>query len=228
MQRLFLVLLAALMITSVAMATTTCPSGGYNLYNPQPIGTLAGSITCATNNLSFSEFQFGSSASGGAVLPTPAGISVTPLQTPGNEGFSFDPNFSVGAGQSQDASILFAVTAAPGTSIDDLFIFFNGASTGTGSTSFSETYCTISFSEGCSVFSVPDAGQISKHIDITPTTQLFITKDFGATGGTSGNASISLVQNNYSNVPEPSQLGMLLVGMGGLFFARRKFKASPQ
>ena len=224
MRRFIFLVIAASIVVPAAMATTTCPSGGYNLYNPQLIGTLSGSITCATNALTFNQFQFGSSASGGAVLPTPAGITVTPLQTLGNEGFSFNPNFSVGAGQSQDVSILFEVTAAPGDMISDLFIFFNGASTGTGSTSFSETYCTISFSLGCQVFSVPDAGQISKHIDITPTTQLFITKDFGATGGTSGNASISLVQNNYSNAtPEPSALvlfGSGLLGLAGVI--RRK------
>jgi hypothetical protein len=224
MRRFVFLVIAASIVVPAAMATTTCPSGGYNLYNPQPVGTLAGSITCATNALSFSEFQFASSASGGATLPTPASVTVTPLQTLGNEGFSFNPGFSVSSNQSQDVTILFEVTAAPGDLISDLFIFFNGASTGTGSTSFSETYCTGSFSTGCTTFSVPDAGQISKHIDITPTTHLFITKDFGASGGTSGNASISLVQNNYSNAtPEPSALvlfGSGLLGLAGVI--RRK------
>jgi PEP-CTERM motif len=224
MRRFIFLVIAASIVVPAAMATTTCPSGGYNLYSPQAVGTLSGSITCATNALTFSEFQFAASASGGATLPTPASINVTPLQTVGNEGFSFNPAFSVSSNQTQDATIFFEVTAAPGDLISDLFIFFNGSSTGTGSTNFSETYCTISFSLGCTTFSVPDAGQISKHIDIAGVTHLFITKDFVATGGTNGTASISLVQNNYSNAtPEPSALvlfGSGVLGLAGMI--RRK------
>ncbi|HYL35967.1 MAG TPA: PEP-CTERM sorting domain-containing protein [Bryobacteraceae bacterium] len=224
MHRLTLVLIATLTVVSSAMAGTTCPSGGYDLYSPQAIGTLTGSITCATNNLGFSEFQFGSSASGGASTPTPSSITVTPQTTLGDEGFTFSESFIEGVGQSQDANILFEVTAAPGTTIDDLFIFFNGTATGNGAVSFSETYCTTSFSTGCNTFST--SSSVSQHIDITPTTHLFITKDFGANGGTDGTAHVSLVQNNFSNVPEPSQIGFVLAGMVGLFFARRKVRGS--
>lgn len=224
MRRFIFLVIAASIVVPAAMATTTCPSGGYNLYNPQPIGTLSGSITCATNALTFNQFQFASSASGGATLPTPASVTVTPQQTVGNEGFSFNPSFSVASNQSQDVTIEFEVTAAPGDLISDLFIFFNGASTGTGSTSFSETYCTTSFTTGCNVFSVPNTGSLSLHIDIAPTTHLFITKDFAASGGTNGTASISVVQNNYSNAtPEPSALvlfGSGLLGLAGVI--RRK------
>ena len=222
MKRFFLVLLAALMITSVAMATTTCPTGNYGQYiNP--------SITCATNNLQFSQFSF---LGGGSNPPTAASIGVTPIDILGNEGFEFNPAFNVVNGQSQDALLKFEVSGLNGTLISDLGISFNGSFQGAGSSSFTETYCTDGFGLGtCHTFSVTNPPEIlNKEIDITPTTHLFISKDFNVTApaGEGNQASISSVNNQFSNVPEPSQFGMLLVGMGGLFFARRKFKASAQ
>jgi len=211
------------MVSSLAMATPTpcaLPSATYNTYNPQALGTLTGSVTCTINNLTFSEFQFASSSTGGATLPVPSDITVTPQTTLGNEGFIFSENFV-----NQDATLSFLVTAAPGTTISDLSIFLNSASNG-GSANFTETYCTAAFTgPSCQTFAAGDLfGTFSKEIDIAPVPKLYITKDFGVTG----NATFSTVGNNYSNVPEPSQLGMLLVGMGGLFFARRKANASAQ
>src|SRR5579864_5653274 len=98
MQRFFLVLIAALMITSVAMATTTCPTGNYDQY------TDPTSITCATNNLQFSQFGF---QGGGSNPPTAASIGVMPIDILGNEGFQFNPAFNVVNGQSEDATITF-------------------------------------------------------------------------------------------------------------------------
>lgn len=212
---------AACLTSSMAMATTTCPTGGYNLYS---------GLTCATNNLSFSNFGFQATASGGAVTPTPASVAVLPIDVLGNEGFQFNPGFIEAAGQSQDVTITFTVTAAPGTTIEDLFIGFNGSFGGTGTTNFSEKYCTVGFNSGCNIFSVANPnGALDQHIDIAPTTKLWITKDFGASSGSQGNAAISQVVNQYSNtsaVPEPASLSMMGLGLLGLgLIGRRKRKA---
>src|SRR5229473_3553733 len=193
MRRFLFVLVGGLLIGSAAMATTTCPNGTYNLYQPSPPG-VGPSITCATNNLGFSQFGFTSSASG-ALLPTPASLGVTVIDSPGNHGFNFNPGFTEGPGQSQDVALSFEVSALNGATITDLSIFFNGAIFGTGSTSFSETYCTTSFTMGCSVFQVNNPPpNLFKDISIAPTTTLFITKDFVASGGVLGSASISKVE----------------------------------
>jgi hypothetical protein len=222
MQRFFLMLVAALVMASAAMAAVSCPSPStYDQYSGPP------SITCDINNLEFSSFGF---LAGGTVKPTAAQIGVLTITTPNNEGFQFNPAINAANGATSDAVLTFEVSGLNGTLINDLFISFNGDPGTGGATSFVETYCTGDFNTGCNQFSVtnPPGNSLSQHIDIAPTTHLFITKDFGVTAGANSVASISKVVNQFSNVPEPSQIGILLVSMGGIFFARRKFKASAQ
>lgn len=185
---------AAFLTSSMAMATTTCASlaGNYGAYYPGP-------TTCTTNNLTFSNFQFNASALGGATTPTPASVGVFVITTPGDEGFRFNPGFLEGPGETQDVTLGFLVTAAPGTLIDDLFIGFNGTG---GTTNFTETYCSAGFLTGtCGQFSI-NGGTVNQHITITPTDHLYITKDFGAHcgAGVAGCvATVSAVTNQYSN-----------------------------
>jgi PEP-CTERM motif-containing protein len=225
MQRFFFVLIAAMVMASVAMATPACPSQPPSSVNYSAY--LGPGFTCDINNLEFSDFGF---QAGGTQPPTAAQIGVMTITTLGNEGFQFNPAFNVANGNSADAVLTFEVTGLNGAQISDLFIAFNGDPGTGGAASFVETYCTDSFNTGCNQFSVtnPPGGNLSKEIDIAPTTHLFITKDFGVTAGRDSVASISKVVNQYSNVPEPSQMALMLVGMGGLFLARRKFKASAQ
>jgi hypothetical protein len=215
---------AAFLTSSMAMAGTTCPATNWGAYYPTPPGIAS----CAINNLIFSNFGFAETSSGGATVPTPTSVGVSVIQTPGNEGFSFDPGFTVGANQTQDVTLTFVVTAAPGTTISDLYINFDGSYSGTGSTRFSEEYCT-GVGTGCNVFSVSNPnGDLSEEISIAPTTTLYITKDFGVNGGTDGSAGISQVINQFSNtssVPEPASLSMMGIGLLGLgLIGRRKRK----
>lgn len=227
--RLSLFLVISLVSVSLAMAGTTCPSATYDNYDPNPPGSGT-SITCVTNNLQFSQFGFTSSSSGGAALPTPSSIFVTPQTTAGNEGFNFNPGFNEALGASQDDTVTFEVTALNGALIDDLSIFFNGTYSGAGSsTIFSETYCTTGFTTGvCGSFQVQNPpSDLTKTIDIPATTTLFITKDWGATAGANGSAHISSVTNNFSNtVPEPKEIGLMLAGLIGIVLAHRKFRTS--
>jgi len=208
--------LLALVFVPSAFATTTCLNVGYNLY-------ISPSITCDTNDLQFSQFQF---YPGGTSTPSAAQIGVTVVDVPGNSGFMFNPAFNVTAGQSTDAVIEFEVTGLNGTMISDLSIFFNGAFTAPGSTSFSETYCTQSFISGCNVFQITNPPpNLSQTINITPTSTLFITKDIIANGGLSGQASISAVENQFST-PDGGVTLMLLGGaLVGLATLHRKFRA---
>ncbi len=237
--RFSLFLAICLVFVSTAMAATTCPSQppstvNYSAYNPGPVDNGAGSINCATDNLSFSLFGFFGSSNGGAIAPTPSSIGVTvvdPTTTPGADGpgFNFNPGLSVGPGGAQDAEISFKVTAAAGSYINDLFIGFNGAVSNPAngaSSSYSEEYCTGGWNTNCNIFQVNDPPpNLTQLITIPNATTLYITKDFGVSGG-NGSASISLVTNEFSTIPEPREIGLLILAMVGLVFAHRRIKAS--
>jgi len=207
--------LSAIIFASPQAQAAACTSGTWASY--------LGLASCTIGNLQFSDFSF---LAGGNTGVTAAQIGVAPITTSGDEGFEFNPAFNVTGTQISDAKLDFKVTALSGT-ISDLSIFFNGAFSGTGSTSFSETYCTTSFTTGCNVFQVTNPPtDLSKTIDIAPVTALFITKDINASGGGTGQASVSDVKNQFSqHVPEPASLaifGTALAGLGLVGLRRRR------
>jgi len=193
--------------------------------SPSNWGSYVGSAACEIGNLQFSNFGF---LAGGTNPPTAAAIGVATITTPGDEGFRFNPSMNVTGTQTTDALLTFEVTGLNGTLIDDLSIFFNGSFAGPGSTSFTESYCTISATQGCNVFSVTNPpANFTKHIDIAPVNHLWISKDIIASGGgAGGQASISDVRNTFSHpVPEPASLALLgvaLLGAGVITRRRRK------
>jgi hypothetical protein len=221
---LFIAVLALVAVPAHA-DTTTCPTGALTAY-------LVGGFTCSTGTLTFSNFSF---APGGS-MPTAASVGVTPITT-GVDGFSFNPSLSVnnsGLGpafiaQESDLTIFYTVT---GSSITDLELGFNGAYSGTGSAEVTEQYC-LGFASisGCS--SGHPAGTIqvtnppanySQSVTFAPVSVLAVSKDIevqtGSSSGTAGQASISVVSNQYS-VPESASLTLLGLGLLGLAVAKR-------
>lgn len=76
-----LLTMAILLACQPAKATTTFPTGPYSV-------CLIIGFLCSTNDLIFNNHSFTSSAVDIAA-PSASGIIVSPIQTPGGEGFSF-------------------------------------------------------------------------------------------------------------------------------------------
>jgi hypothetical protein len=202
---------------SCVVQAGTCVGGFLDTY------TAAG-FSCVFDGITFSNFQYDPTASGGAVTPDAHGVSVNP-ETIGSEGgFLFTGGFLVGPGEVEDSTITYTATCV-GCLIDDLVLIMGGGASGTGLASVSETSTSVTpnvnLLTGESILS-----------DMTTFTtgvgSITLTKDIGVSGGTDGFAHISAVTNLFSTnttttmTPEPA-LGLLCVGLLGMVpVARRK------
>ncbi|MGA2882085.1 MAG: hypothetical protein ABSG13_24290 [Bryobacteraceae bacterium] len=192
-------------------------------------------FSCTLGDLTFDDFAYIPAASGGAVAPPDAGVTVTPVTT-GPTGFTTDTGllftaaWLASSGQTVDSSISYDVSTSNPGGITDLALVIVGGSLGTGSASVAETaaippappseFLDTAFSSGFN--SATDA------VTFPPAGSLSLTKDIALVGGTGGSAHVSDVYNLFSQgtnstVPEPS----LVILCGGLLVllpvARRKF-----
>jgi len=239
--RLAILSAICLLCVSVGMATPACGTSSGTIpasakLNPLYVDSngdtylpLPGYV-CDIGNLQFSNFFYSDANS----IP-PSQVTVTPETTTGDQGLKFSGGpFSVGPGQSDDVTISFTVTALSGV-IDDIGIDILGASTsGTGNINYLEQFCTTTgLNPVCSIFTDTPTGPLSTEILLSntslggPVTSLNITKDVALVGG-NGTANISAFDNNYSNVPEPRAVSVLLsLGLfAGVLFMKKRSQAA--
>jgi hypothetical protein len=197
-------------------------------------GTLAtydaSGFSCTIDGLTFSNFGYSASGSGGAVAPDAGGVNVIACpgggslcsQIPsGEDGFVFNASWAATAGQSEDALITYTVT---GSIVDALELTGVGGVDGNGSLFLDET-------SNPSLIDLhingPAVGPVTQTFN--PVSTLTVTKDLGVNGNSTGTARISDIANGWSTVPEPSTLGFLFVGSLGLLgFTRRRQKKQAE
>lgn len=227
--------IALLMILagSVAAFAAACPSTTYDQY-------IVSGFNCDIGDKNFSDFMY-TSTSNPPGFSIPAGsVATSPITTPGNPGFQWSaPWFaSTNAGiLAQDSLFQFNASVNPGGApITDLSLTIAGVGfAGTGEVIVDETACLGALLPTCSggqivtlrVFAGASGSQLVDEVSFAPTTLVSVAKDVEIQAGTNGNASLSVLTDQFSEggttVPEPGTLSMLGVGAVAIAgFVRRK------
>jgi hypothetical protein len=222
-----LLLFGCMILLTGAGFAGVCPATTYDNY-------LGSGFSCGIDDQTYSNFQYtGTSNPPGFGLPA-GSIAVTPITTAGNPGFQFSGGwFASTASGILEESSTFQYTANSTTPITDLSLSIAGATwTGTGAVLVTETACLGAMLPSCSggqeiTLSVFDSSVGSKVFDsasFAGVKEVDIAEGIQLQAGTNGSASLSLVTNQFSAVPEPASLvlfGSGVLGLGALL--RRKF-----
>jgi len=225
--------LLVIMASSLVAFAANCPTTTYDQY-------LTSGFSCGINDQTFSDFAYaGESNPPGFGVPA-GSITVTPITTPGNPGLQWTaPWFASTASGvlSQDSLFQFNVNTNPGGSpITDLSLSIAGVGfQGTGTVVVDETACLGALLPTCTggqiitleVFDSASGSQLVDSASFSGVTEVSIAKDIEIQAGTNGQASLSVVTDQFSEgtatVPEPGTLSMLGLGTVALVgFARRK------
>jgi hypothetical protein len=206
-----------------AAADSACPTGD-SFAQIEALGS------CFIGNLDFSNFSYTSSSSAPTPLPTPAtAVTVNVVDTSSGIGFLFGSSWTAsGPSEFSDALIGFTVSVIGGgpATLEDAALIQTGAidSSNTGSLdSVGEDACSgpSNGNPPCTQQWALVTSQTSNTVDTTahtfytPTGSISVSKDINAISGSGANAfaSVSGVEDTFSQVPEPRSLALLL-GLG--------------
>lgn len=223
MKNVLLLVGLMLLMTSLgwAAACTTATMATYD----------AAGFSCTIDDKTFSTFGYSSTAFGGASAVPDSGVNVIPclgntgpaqcvLDMPaGEEGFIFTAPWSTPvSGESLDAAITYKITTT-GAIVDALNLFGGFGGSGTGGATVDETASAF---PGSLHLVFPPGSTSSDSITFAPVSTVTVTKDIAVTAGTSGSGSLSLVENGWSQIPEPRSVALLCVGLLGLMGVARR------
>lgn len=227
LRRVSLALICLTLVAGVFAWTSAVPAATI-IGSPVALSTLVDGGSITAGDKTFTNFTYLFTGD----MPGPVNVNVVPIQDDlGNFGIEFQGAFidlpsSVGG---SDAKITYTVTAGAGWLISDAHMAGNPNLLGmTGSVSVTETFLPLGANGEFTMEIYDDEGHpvpqlVDSTIFTTPSKSINVQKDILVivpTGGQSG--TISFIDQTFSQVPEPA-LGMVMLGgIVGLAFFRRR------
>jgi hypothetical protein len=220
---------------AIIMAMALVLGGAFAMSAQATPTTLAdyialGSTGVTIDDKTFYDFAYSGTAGGAATPIQAADIKVFQILTPLNPGLSFQAAWSVAGGDSLDSLITYYVKVNPGGApIADVSASMTGYTfSGPGVVSVGETVKLASSTIAAIGLHADQTGTVDfVEASFTPTAgPLFVSKDISVNGHTNGQAAVSFVTNQFSEVPVPPTALLLGTGLLGLVgFRVRKNRA---
>jgi hypothetical protein len=230
MKRVALVFLLSLVLAGAGLAVQvplcgdlTPLAGNQTVVLSQYIGL--GSSGCVIDDKLFYDFNYTSVASGGAVPVPEDGVGVNVIDLPFMPGLTFVAGWAVGAGQVMDSNIMYTVRVLDGGApISSVVASMGGyVAVPDGIVVVAET-AVPDLPRSVTLYYDGVRLQSSDVVQIAPTLgPIRLTKDISLNGNT-GLAAVSLVTNQFYEVPEPAVFVLIGSGLLALAFVRRRMR----